>query len=192
MSLGKKILITGFEAFGGMNSNPTEEWVVRMRGQKLKNRQIEGLVLPVSFTKAFQEFKNSYDRFQPQIVILTGLAQNRPTLTIERIGINWVDARIPDNDGNQPKSSLIYDSAPDGLFTTLPFNKIQNSLHLSGIECKVSTSAGEYVCNDLLYKVLHYTQQSNTEVTFLHFPGFSEAKDYQPLFSALLKVLEGL
>ena len=191
----KKILITGFGPFGGLQSNPTEEWVLRMRGQKLKNRQVEGLVLPVSFTHAFNEFKKVFDEFQPHVVLLTGLAQNRPVLTIERIGINWVDARIPDNDGSQPKNSLIYENAPDGLFTTLSISKLQNILNLCGVENKISTSAGEYVCNDLLYKVLHYTQTTKTEVTFIHFPGLNEAKDYneyQPIYSALLKVLEGL
>ncbi len=192
MRVEKKILITGFVPFGPHKKNPTEEWVNRMRGQKLKNRQVEGIVLPVSFNHAFLEFKKIYDGFRPDVVILTGLAQNRTHLTIERIGINWVDARIPDNDGKEPKMSRIYENAPDGLFTTLPPEKLQNILNLCGIETKISTSAGEYVCNDLLYKVLHYTQNTETEVCFIHFPGFSEPSDYQPTYSALLKVLEGI
>jgi pyroglutamyl-peptidase len=174
----KKILITGFEPFDMDITNPTGDWVNWMQIQTPSlGREVRGVVLPVTFNGGFQAFKKVYDELIPDLVILTGLAKNRKDLTVERIGINWVDARIPDNNGVTLTSKKIDEQGPDGLFTTININELISFAELNGIKLKLSTSAGEYVCNELLYKVLCYTQNKKAQVTFIHFPGLENYED---------------
>lgn len=184
----KKILITGFEPFDNDFTNPSGDWIKWMETRNT-GKDVRGEILPVSFSGAFNKFKKVYDEFCPDIVILTGLAKNRAQLTIERIGINWVDARIPDNDGITLSAQKIDLRGPDGLFTTLPIESVMKSAEASGHPMKLSTSAGEYVCNDLLYKTLCYTLGRKIPVTFVHLPG---ADNYDGIYLALESVVKDL
>ena len=185
----KKILITGFEPFDNDTTNPSADWINWMKGKEPRDREIRGEILPVTFQGGFESFKKSYDEFLPDIVILTGLAKNRSTLTVERIGINWVDARIPDNNGMKINSQKILADGPDGLFTTVDIEKIITLAAKKEIVVKLSTSAGEYVCNDLLYKALCYTQNKKSQVTFIHIPGLD---NYDGTYLALEAIVNGL
>lgn len=184
----KKILITGFEPFDNDFTNPSGEWIKWMETRNI-DKDVRGVILPVTFAGAFNKFKKIYDEFCPDIVILTGLAKNRTQLTIERIGINWVDARIPDNEGVTLSAQKIDLKGPDGLFTTLSIESVMKSVQNSGEAIKLSTSAGEYVCNDLLYKALCYTLGRKTPVTFIHLPG---ADNYDGIYLALESVIKDL
>lgn len=96
--MDKKILISGFDAFDGDTMNPSTELIEWLRIRKLSNdRDVRSIILPVVFDEAFHSLKKIIDEFSPDIIFLTGYAKKRKTLTVERIGINWVDARIPDN-----------------------------------------------------------------------------------------------
>ena len=183
----KKIFITGFTPFDQSTRNPSADWIEWMNARVTpKNKTVVGKILPVEFLTAFNEFKITYDQFAPDIVILTGVAMNRSELTVERIGINWEDARIPDNAGKMPRSQVIIDDAPDGLFTTIDLDTIQSIFKTTNCALKVSTSAGEYVCNELLYRVLHYTREKNSVTTFFHFPN---AENYDGIYLALEKLV---
>lgn len=183
----KKILITGFEPFDSDAANPTGDWVNWMHSQTPSpGREVRGTILPVTFNGGFQAFKKVYDEFNPDLVILTGLAKNRQDLSVERIGINWVDARIPDNDGVTLTSRKIDEHGPDGLFTTISVNELISLTENMGGRMKLSTSAGEYVCNELLYKVLCYTKNKKTLVTFIHFPGLVSYDDTNRLMEKLV------
>jgi pyroglutamyl-peptidase len=183
----KKILITGFEPFDNASTNPSGEWINWMQSKKYS--YVQGLILPVTFHTSFLEFVKVYDSFSPDIVILTGLAQNRSFLTVERLGINWVDARIPDNDGVTLVAQKINNEGADGIFTTIPIENILKIIQESGEDIKISTSAGEYVCNDLLYKVLHYTQDKKSQATFIHLP---RALTYDGIYLALESLVNRL
>ncbi|MBY0414272.1 MAG: hypothetical protein K2Q18_08905 [Bdellovibrionales bacterium] len=186
----KKILISGFEAFDNADTNPSGDWITWMENQKIfDDKELRGIILPVTFKDGFLKLKEAYDDFQPDFVILTGLAKNRDVLTVERIGINWVDPRIPDNAGIKMSAQKINEDGPDGLFSTIDIEKIKNLVASSGVEIKTSTSAGEYVCNDLLYKTLLYTLHSSSQTTFIHIPGTS---DYDGIYLALLTLINGL
>ena len=168
----KKFLIAGFEPFNNDQLNPSGDWIEWMLSRNKKSdREIHGIILPVTFEGAFLKFKKAYDEICPDFVILTGLARNRSQLTIERIGINWVDARIPDNDGVRLVAQKIDPEGPDGLFTTISLDEVMCIMDLCEVPLKLSTSAGEYVCNDLLYKSLCYLQHKKTSLTFIHMPG---------------------
>lgn len=188
--MNKKILITGFEPFDQDQENPSGDWISWMKERpKEQGIEVQGVILPVTFKGAFLAFKKVFDDFKPDYIILSGLAKNRTQLTIERIGINWVDARIPDNDGVQIKAQKIDERGPDGLFTTVPIEKVIALSESAGSPMKLSTSAGEYVCNDLLYKVLCYVKDKNVPATFIHIPGRAQ---YDDIFQALESVVNGV
>ena len=181
----KRILVTGFEPFDGDSVNPSStllDWL------KLKNYDFDlaTISLPVSFTSAYPLLKKAILEFNPNYVVLTGLAKNRVELTLERIAINWVDARIADNDGLILKSQKIKADSADGLFTTLPIEKMMEVSLASGCPTKISTSAGEYVCNHLLYLFL---SQNKIPGGFIHLPG---AKDYEVFYQGISSILQAL
>ena len=186
----KKILISGFEPFNKDLTNPSGDWINWMKSKESReDLEICGIILPVTFGGAFLEFKKAYDEFCPDLVILTGFAKNRLDLTVERIGINWVDARIPDNDNVLINSQKIDEEGPDGLFTTIDIKRLIELAAIRGVTLKLSTSAGEYVCNDLLYKVLCYDKSKRVPATFIHLPGLN---DYDAIYLALESIVNGL
>lgn len=188
----KKILITGFEAFDSDSTNPSAQCLEWLQTRFQSDSQIKFIHLPVSFKNSFLKFKNAFDEFSPDVVILMGLAKNRTDLTVERIGINWVDARIPDNDGVTLVRQKIQEDGPDGIFTRISFDKLIDICSEVGVPLKISTSAGEYVCNDLLYKSLLYTEKQKTELTFFHLPGRKNLEEYQSLFLAIENIVKGV
>lgn len=183
-----KILISGFEPFDKDNSNPSELMVRNLEG-KLKN--LSSIILPVSFKRSFPLLKNKIDEFRPDYVIAFGLASIRDKITIERVAINFVDARIPDNDGNQPRDKTIIPEGENAYFSDLPLNQIENH----GIE--ISNTAGTYVCNSLMYELLHYGNQNKFKSGFIHLPPTKEIKPeslhtIESLSQKILRTLEEL
>lgn len=188
--MSKKIVISGFDAFDGDIMNPSTELINWLRIRKNGNeKNINSIILPVVFDEAFIRLKEVVDEFCPDVIVLTGYAKNRKNLTVERIGINWVDARIPDNNGNIKTSQRIDEGGPDGLFTTIDISRLIELVQLSGLELKVSTSAGEYVCNEVLYRTLCYVKDKKIEVTFIHIPTLD---NYDNTFLAFESILNDL
>lgn len=182
----KKILISGFEPFDGDPVNPSAlllEWLALQSF----NGELRTKLLPVSFTKAFPLLEKTINEFNPGHVILTGFAKNRTELTLERIAINWVDARIPDNDGLQLKSKKIIEQSEDGLFTTVSLDKMLESSLKAGCPTKISSTAGEYVCNHLLY--LYLEKFRTIPGTFIHIPG---SPHYELFFQGIHSILTEL
>ncbi len=148
-----KVLVSGFAPFDGATANPSQE-LVRWLEARDFDFELITTVLPVAFGKAFEELRSVIDWERPHLVVLTGQAANREVLTVERLGINWQDARIPDNAGAQPRSALIKPKGPDAVFTRWPLPELVAHLESKGHALKISTSAGEFVCNELLYRTL--------------------------------------
>ena len=149
-----KMLVSGFEPFGGDQENPSMELLGWLSGRELPF-ELKTVLLPVSFQNGFAKLLKAINEFQPDIVIATGFAKNRTELTVEKIGINWMDARIADNDGFQPLQIPIDPQGPDGLFARLPLSQMVAASMSVGVPAKISTTAGEYVCNHVLYSLLN-------------------------------------
>lgn len=188
----KRILVSGFEPFDGDAENPSAlllDWLKTNQNEKL-HFDLHTALLPVTFKTSYQELKKAIVEFKPTHVVLTGFAKNRSELTLERIAINWVDARIPDNDGVVLKAQKINDDSLDGLFTTLPIQKMLEASLGAGCPTKISTSAGEYVCNHLIYQFLD--DQKGIPGTFIHIPGAHERLSYDLFFSGVQAILNSL
>jgi pyroglutamyl-peptidase len=170
-----RVLITGFDPFGGEKMNPSFEAVKQVR---IQNQEIEiiKLEVPTVFYKAMKTIEEEIEKSRPDIVICTGQAGGRTDITIERIGINVIDARIPDNEGQQPIDEKIDANGEDGYFSNLPVKAMVRSLKNNDIPASVSNTAGTFVCNYLLYGVMHLVKTKYPEMRagFIHVPFLPE------------------
>lgn len=171
----KNILITGFEPFGGEAINPSLEAVMALPGE-IDGTKVTKMSLPVVFDKSadvlFEALKNaSYDA-----IVSVGQAGGTSKITIERIAINIDDTKSPDNDGNSPIDQQIAQGAPVAYFATLPIKKILQNLIDQKIPATISNTAGTYVCNHIMYQVLHHIAQNNLKIQsgFIHIPYLPE------------------
>ncbi len=165
----KKLLISGFEPFGGDDVNPSWE-AVRILPDVIGEYELVKVCLPVVFGEAARKLITLYSQTDADVILCVGLAGSRTKITPEKIGINWQSARIPDNAGNSPEGRIIRQPAPDGLFATVPVERMVQALQKADIPAEISYSAGTYVCNDTLFRLLWHCQGTETRVGFVHVP----------------------
>ena len=171
----KKLLITGFEPFGGESINPSWEAVSRLPST-INDRSLTKLLIPVVFEKAATAVIKAADEINPDVILCIGQAGGRNAITPELVGINLRHASIPDNDGNKPCDEPINSNGDTAYFSTLPVRKIADAVRDAGIPSHVSYSAGAYVCNDVLYSLLHHFKDTDTRVGFVHIPYSAEQR----------------
>ena len=163
-----KTLVTGFEPFGGFNRNPSAELITRLEGDAIT------VVLPVEFEAVRKLIPDLLAEHCPTHVVCLGLSGCATGLTLERVAINLIDARIPDNAGDQPVDRPVIPGAPAARFSTLPVKAMLRAVQATGIPGELSLSAGSYVCNALLYHVLHasaaFTRDIRPICGFIHVP----------------------
>ncbi|BAA29685.1 206aa long hypothetical pyrrolidone-carboxylate peptidase [Pyrococcus horikoshii OT3] len=147
-----KILLTGFEPFGGDDKNPTMD-IVEALSERIP--EVVGEILPVSFKRAREKLLKVLDDVRPDITINLGLAPGRTHISVERVAVNMIDARIPDNDGEQPKDEPIVEGGPAAYFATIPTREIVEEMKKNGIPAVLSYTAGTYLCNFAMYLTLH-------------------------------------
>ena len=165
-----KVLLTGFDPFGGETVNPAWEAVSRVRApQGMELRKIQ---VPTLFAGALEPVAAAMEGFRPDVVLCVGQAGGRTAVTPERIGVNLMDATIADNSGFIPQNQPIVEGGPDGLFATVDVKAMAQAIRQAGIPSQVSNSAGTFVCNRLLYGVLHLCREKypGTRAGFVHVP----------------------
>lgn len=167
-----KVLITGFEPFGGDNKNPTEIIAKTLNGKVINGAQIIGKILPISVKRAGPKLGRILNELKPDVVINLGLAPTYSNIAVERVALNILDARIPDNDGYQPIDEPIEKDASIAYFATLPVRAIVKELRDNGIPAVISYSAGTYLCNYVMFKTLHYSKLHDypKKAGFIHVP----------------------
>ncbi len=170
----KTLLVTGFAPFGGDPVNPSWE-AVKALPDVLGGYRLEKCLLPVEFDRAARLAIEAAEAVGADAILCVGLAANRSAFTPEAIGVNVRDARIPDNAGKQPAGEPIVPDAPAAYFSTLPIRAMAEAIQRAGLPAAVSYSAGTYVCNDLLYSLLHRFDGSDTRAAFLHVPRMTDS-----------------
>lgn len=183
-----KILVTGFDPFGGEIVNPAFEAVKRLP-KRIGESDVEVLEIPTVFHKSIAVILQRIDEVQPHRVLMVGQAGGRFEITVERVGINVDDARIPDNEGNRPVDVPIDPDGPAACFATLPIKAIMERIRSRGVPANVSNTAGTFVCNHVLYGVLNAIAKKGLPVKagFIHVPYLPEQvtdKDGIPSMSA--------
>ena len=175
----KKLLITGFEPFGGEKINPSWE-AVKLLPEKIGDFEIIKAEIPVVFEKAAETVLAKAEELKPNAIICVGQAGGRTGVTPEMVAINLRFASIPDNEGNQPKDVPCISDGENAYFATLPVRKMVEAVSEASIPCSVSYSAGTYVCNDLIYHVLHSYKGTETKACFIHVPFIPEQTNDKP------------
>lgn len=165
----KTLLITGFDPFGGETVNSAWE-AVRLLPDRIGLWRVHKLQIPTVFGDAAETVLEVAGALRPDVILSIGQAGGRAAVTPERIAINVRDARIPDNRGEQPIGRLIAPEGPAAYFTTVPVMTMAQAIRDAGISATVSNSAGAFVCNDVLYSLLHHYHGSATRVGFIHVP----------------------
>jgi pyroglutamyl-peptidase len=169
--IAMKALVTGFEPFGGDRVNPSFE-ALRRLPPRLGVLDIATRSLPVVYGAALPALRAAIAATAPDIVLCAGLAGGRAELSLERVAINIDDARIPDNDGNQPIDRPVVAGGPAAYFATLPIKAAVAALREAGLPAAVSNSAGTFLCNHIFYGLMHEAAKAGHPFRggFLHLP----------------------
>ena len=192
----KKLLITGFDPFGGESINPAWEAVKRLP-DTVGDCEIERLMIPTVFGRAAEVILAAAEGLNPDAILCIGQAGGRDAVTPELVAINLREARIADNEGNQPNATPVVEGGDKAYFSTLPVREMVAAIKEKGIASRLSYSAGAFVCNDVLYTLLHRFDGSATRVGFIHVPFLPEqAKEGIPsmpieaIIEAIKKAIE--
>lgn len=166
-----KVLVTGFEPFGGEKINPALA-AVKLLPKEINGAQVIVRELPTVFRKSIDVLFSEIEKVNPDVVICVGQAGGRFAISVERVAINVDDARIPDNEGNQPVDEPIFPDGENAYFSTLPIKRIVEAIKKEKIPAEVSNTAGTYVCNHVMYGVLYYASKKkpNMKAGFIHVP----------------------
>ena len=166
-----KVLVTGFDPFGGESINPALE-AVKMLKDEIAGAEIVKLQIPVVAGKSIEKIHEKMKEVNPDIVISIGQAGGRFGVTPERVAINITDARIPDNEGNQPIDEPIFADGDTAYFSNLPVTAMVQAIKDAGYPSSLSNTAGPYICNHVMYGILYYIQKEFPGVRggFIHVP----------------------
>ena len=170
----KKLLLTAFTPFDGEKINPALE-AVKLVKDRIGNLLIVKLEVPTVFGKSIDTVREAIEREKPDFVLSIGQAGGRAEICPERVAINIDDARIPDNEGNQPIDEPIFPDGENAYFSTLPVKAMVEAIRKEGLPSSLSNSAGTYVCNHLMYGVLYYLDKRPViKAGFIHVPYIPE------------------
>ncbi len=166
-----RILITGFDPFGGESVNPAYE-AVKLLPATIAGAEITTLEIPTVFGKCELAVEEAMANCRPDVVLSIGQAGGRFDIAVERVAINIADGRIADNEGNQPIDQTICPEGESAYFSTLPVKAMVEGIRSRGIPASVSYTAGSYVCNYIMYRVLHLaaTKYPGIKAGFIHVP----------------------
>lgn len=168
-----KLLVTGFEPFGGESINPSWE-AVRLLPDQMDGWELMKIQLPTVFGLAAEKAIQAAEAWKPQAILCIGQAGGRKAVTPEMVAINLRYAAAPDNAGTLPKDEPIALDGPSAYFSTVPVRRMADAIAAAGYPGAVSYSAGAFVCNDLLYSLLHRFRHSSLQIGFIHVPYLPE------------------
>ena len=166
-----KILVTGFDPFGEDTINPAFE-AVKLLPSKIGNGDIVTEEIPTVHGKCGVVLRNAIEKHKPNAVLCIGQAGGRSSISIEKVAVNLAEARIPDNENNQPSDQPIVKSGPTAYFTNLPIKAMVQNVKKHNIPSSISYTAGTFVCNDIMYRLMHMIATEYTDIRggFIHVP----------------------
>jgi pyroglutamyl-peptidase len=186
-------LLAGFAPFAGETINPSWQAVRALDGEMIERHRVTALELPTEFEGSLRVLRKGLRETQPRVAIAVGLASGRSGLSLERVAINVIDARIPDNAGAQPVDVPIIGKGPAAYFSTLPIKAALTALQDAGIDAHISQTAGTYVCNHVFYALMHAARRLQIRAGFVHVPFLPEqAQRHGAPAMPLDRIVEGL
>lgn len=172
----RTVLLTGFEPFGGERENPSLQIARALDRERIAGHRIVGAALPTEFARSLPALEALLGQHRPALVLAVGQAGGRPAISLERVAINLIDARIADNADDQPVDVPVIRDAPNAYFSTLPLKAMLLRLHAAGIPAALSHSAGTFVCNQVFFGLAHHlaTRKPRARGGFVHVPYLPE------------------
>ena len=166
-----KVLLTGFDPFGGEAVNPAQEAVQRV-SDNINGAEVIKITIPTVQTKSVKAIEEAIELYNPDIVISVGQAAGRYDITPERVAINIDDFRIKDNEGNQPTDKIIQEDGKSAYFSNLPVKAMVKHMNDNQIPATLSNTAGTFVCNHVMYGILYMIDKKypNIKGGFIHVP----------------------
>ncbi len=170
-----KILVTGFGSFLNNSENSSIE-ILKLLPKRIYGHEIITVELPVVYDECFEVLRPFIEKHHPDIILNLGLATGRKAISLERVAINLNDSLSEDNNGNIFIDRPIIKTSNNAYFSTLPLKKIAKRMTSKNVPVEISLTAGSYVCNNLMYHVLHYLDENNlmTKAGFVHLPDMRE------------------
>ncbi|MGH8183347.1 MAG: pyroglutamyl-peptidase I [Rhodanobacteraceae bacterium] len=169
------VLLTGFAPFGGESVNPSWQAVRELDGMMLGDHRVVAMELPCEFDASLPVLWKALRKTEPHVAVAVGLAGGREGISLERVAINLIDARIPDNAGARPVDVQVLRGGAAAFFATLPVKASLEALQAAGIPAHLSQTAGTYVCNQVFYALMHaLRRRRNTRAGFVHVPWLPE------------------
>ena len=168
-----RVLLTGFEPFGGYTDNSSWEVAQRVASCGVEMRAVEVVAvrLPVSFARVGEVLRSAIELHTPDLVIMLGQTTATDCVRLERVALNMMDSVMGDNDGLKPDEEPIYEGEESALFTSLPIKRLRSAIEAQGIAVKISNSAGLYLCNRTYYEALRLCRErEGLQAIFVHLP----------------------
>ncbi len=164
----KKILLSGFSAFGANAENSSEVLVHMLQDRGITGFELRSVILPVSYSSSFSALEKELDVFSPDLVIAFGLAEKRSKISIEKVAINLKDSEFPDNDGVIFQNAIVSPSGENAHFSTLETEKMR--VLNTEFPIEQSLSAGAFLCNYVMYRLLERLKYTSVKAGFIHLP----------------------
>ncbi len=165
-----RVLVTGFEPFGGYSENSSWAVAWRVASRGIEGAEIIAEQLPVSFYRVVDALQSKVEQHTPDLVIMLGQSAVADRIKLERVALNMMDSAMGDNDGVKPDEEPIDKSGAAALFTSLPIKKLRSAIEAKGINVKISNSAGLHVCNRTYYEALRLCKERAMQAIFVHLP----------------------
>jgi pyroglutamyl-peptidase len=171
-AMSNKIVVTGFEPWQHGTENPTLDVLDQLEQSNAVPGELATIRLPVDTTKLSAIVEDALERIRPDVWISMGLATGHSVIAVERMAANVRDFPIPDNGGHQPGGDPVFADGPAAYLSTLPVKSITFALRAAGIPAKLSNSPSTYLCNQMMYTVLHLIDRKRmpTKAGFIHVP----------------------
>lgn len=168
----KNLLLTGFGPFAEHSTNPTEALVMSLNNRTINGYKIFSCILPVEYSKSINVLEELIEKIDPNVIINLGLAADRSDITPELIAVNYQHSETKDNAGTIRQFSKINPNGKESFFSTLPIKEMIDQLKQKNISAKLSSTAGTYVCNTVMYHCLKRIQQDKRDCRsgFIHIP----------------------
>lgn len=169
----RTVLVTGFDPFGKNVRNPSQQIVEALEEAPFPTGRFNLQIAVLSTCcQEWKRLKRYLDKFKPEVLVLSGLANGRKRISLERFALNIRDYRIKDNRGHQFVGLPIEKSGPEAYQSRVALVRLNQDLNSAGYPCEVSNYAGSFICNELYYRSLHYSQLKGYPklVLFVHVP----------------------
>ncbi|AOM83442.1 pyroglutamyl-peptidase I [Salisediminibacterium beveridgei] len=180
------LIVSGFETFGDLSKNPTIDILHALEQEQVEDVTLTTVILPVVYQSCFHSLNDLIDDINPDAILCLGVAAGRSSIQPERIGINLEDLSAegqgPDNNGDRPIERKILEETPDAYFSTLPNAAITAEIQAREIPSTVSNSAGTFICNTVLYRLMHKinSESRNIPAGFIHVPATPDMVTKRP------------